>query len=66
MKYGNDTDTTAAIAGGLAGLRWGLDEREGGIPSEWLSALRGRDIVEPLLNLLQPTAGVEFGHDAGP
>ena len=49
VRYGNDTDTTAAIAGGLAGLRWGLDERSGGIPDDWLSALRGRDIVEGLL-----------------
>ena len=45
VGYGNDTDTTAAIAGGLAGLRWGLD----GIPREWLEALRGRDLVEGLL-----------------
>jgi len=49
VKYGNDTDTTAAIAGGLAGLRWGIDEAEGGIPRGWLSALRGHDIVEGLL-----------------
>ncbi len=28
VAYGNDTDTTAAIAGGLAGVRWGI----GGIP----------------------------------
>ncbi len=49
IRYGHDTDTTAAIAGGLAALRWGLDERAGGIPGPWLSALRGRDIVEPIL-----------------
>ena len=41
VGYGNDTDTTAAIAGGLAGIRWGLDEADGGIPAEWLEALRG-------------------------
>jgi ADP-ribosylglycohydrolase len=46
VRLGHDTDTTAAIAGGLAGLRWGLDEGEAGIPREWLAALRGRDIVE--------------------
>ena len=45
IRYGHDTDTTAAIAGGLAGLRWGAD----GIPDEWLSALRGRALVEELL-----------------
>ena len=32
VKYGHDTDTTAAIAGGLAGLRWGLDETDGRHP----------------------------------
>jgi ADP-ribosylglycohydrolase len=47
IRYGHDTDTTAAIAGGLAGLRWGTD----GIPAEWLGALRGR----PLVDLLLPT-----------
>ena len=49
VKYGNDTDTTAAIAGGLAGIRWSLDESPGGIPAEWLEALRGKHIVEEIL-----------------
>ena len=49
IRYGHDTDTTAAIAGGLAGLRWGLDEASGGIPAVWLEGLRGRGIVEALL-----------------
>ena len=49
VRYGNDTDTTAAIAGGLAGIRWGLDEALGGIPAEWLDALRGKEIVEDIL-----------------
>ena len=48
VAYGNDTDTTAAIAGGLAGIRWGID----GIPAEWLSGMRGREIVEPLVTRL--------------
>lgn len=41
IALGNDTDTSAAIAGGLAGIRFGLE----GIPTEWLQALRGRDTV---------------------
>jgi ADP-ribosyl-[dinitrogen reductase] hydrolase len=49
VRLGHDTDTTAAIAGGLAGVRWGLDERAAGIPFKWQSALRGRDIVEALI-----------------
>jgi ADP-ribosylglycohydrolase len=49
VRLGHDTDTTAAIAGGLAGLRWGVAEATGGIPAEWLKALRGKDLVEPLV-----------------
>ncbi len=45
IRYGNDTDTTAAIAGGLAGLRFGRS----GITAQWLATMRGSDIVEPLL-----------------
>ena len=45
VAYGNDTDTTAAIAGGLAGIYWGID----GIPAEWLAGMRGKDIVWPLV-----------------
>ena len=49
ISYGNDTDTNAAIAGGLAGIHWGLDESIDGIPAAWLDALRGKDIVEDVL-----------------
>jgi ADP-ribosylglycohydrolase len=45
IRYGHDTDTTAAIAGGLAGIRFGLD----GIPGEWVTALRDGDLVEGML-----------------
>lgn len=49
VRLGDDTDTTACIAGGLAGLRWGLDEAAGGIPGEWLERLRGKETVEEIL-----------------
>ncbi len=45
VAYGNDTDTTAAIAGGLAGIHWGI----GGIPGKWLEGMRGNEIAEPLV-----------------
>jgi ADP-ribosyl-[dinitrogen reductase] hydrolase len=48
IAYGNDADTTACVAGGLAGIYWGLD----GIPVEWLRGMRGGDVVEPLLEKL--------------
>jgi hypothetical protein len=49
ILFGNDTDTTAAIAGGLAGIRFGL----AGIPKRWLRQLRGFDVAEPLLTRLK-------------
>lgn len=48
IRLGNDTDTTAAIAGGIAGLRVGLQ----GIPERWRSALRGDQAVRPLVDAL--------------
>jgi ADP-ribosylglycohydrolase/protein-tyrosine phosphatase len=48
IALGRDTDTTAAIAGGLAGIRYG----RGGIPPKWLGALRGESLLEPLMDRL--------------
>lgn len=48
IRLGNDTDTTACIAGGIAGIRFGL----AGIPARWREGLQGRDVVEPLLDEL--------------
>jgi ADP-ribosylglycohydrolase len=53
VSYGNDTDTTAAIAGGLAGIRWGVD----GIPAAWRAAMRGREIVVEILDRVHAEAG---------
>ena len=36
VRYGNDTDTTAAVAGGLAGLVFGVDA----VPAAWRQELR--------------------------
>ena len=48
ISLGNDTDTTACIAGGLAGILYG----EQGIPERWKVALNGRAIVENVLSCL--------------
>ena len=45
VNLGEDTDTTAAVAGALAGIAYGIE----GIPGEWLSGLRGKDIIERCL-----------------
>jgi ADP-ribosylglycohydrolase len=48
ISLGDDTDTTAAVTGGIAGVRFGL----GNIPERWLSALSSRSLVEPLAQSL--------------
>ena len=42
VNLGDDSDTTAAIAGGLAGLYYGYDA----IPDRWLSKLQKREYLE--------------------
>ena len=45
VSFGNDTDTTACVACGLAGLRDGAY----GIPVRWVEALREKETVEQVL-----------------
>ena len=49
IAMGNDTDTTAAIAGGLAGIIYG----ETGIPPRWLANMRGLELAMPALRGLE-------------
>lgn len=42
VNLGDDTDTVAAIAGGLAGLYYGYE----GIPEQWLKVVKRREWVE--------------------
>ncbi|MBQ6006794.1 MAG: ADP-ribosylglycohydrolase family protein [Selenomonadaceae bacterium] len=44
VNLGEDTDTTAAVAGGLAGIFYGVDA----IPVEWLDILKRRDYLEKI------------------
>ena len=46
VNLGRDTDTTAAVAGGLAGILYGYD----GIPAEWMEKLQRKDSIENILN----------------
>ena len=48
VNLGDDTDTTGAVAGGLAGLAYGGGE----IPSEWLAVLARRADIEELATRL--------------
>lgn len=47
IQLGEDTDTTAAIAGGIAGIIYQ------DIPDRWLQGLRGRQLLNPLLEELK-------------
>ena len=52
VNLGDDTDTTGAVAGGLAGLRY----RE--IPGEWLDVLAKRTEIEALCTAFAESVGV--------
>jgi ADP-ribosylglycohydrolase len=51
ISLGQDTDTTACIAGGIAGVREGIHA----IPHRWMKHMRGKDIALPLLEALLET-----------
>lgn len=48
VNLGEDTDTVAAIAGGLAGMFYGYDM----IPKEWLDVIVKCDYIESLCDRL--------------
>ena len=52
VACGRDTDTTAAITGGLAGACWGWQV----IPREWGRGMRGQEVATPLIERLVATA----------
>jgi ADP-ribosylglycohydrolase len=45
VSLGDDTDTTACVVGGVAGVRDGV----AAIPERWRNQLRGQDLYAPLL-----------------
>jgi ADP-ribosylglycohydrolase/protein-tyrosine phosphatase len=61
IRLGIDTDTTAAVVGGIAGLRFGRF----GLPQRWLQGLRGSDllaeVVPRLLDHAAPRAPKHSG-----
>jgi ADP-ribosylglycohydrolase len=59
VRVGNDTDTVAAIAGGLLGARWGYSA----IPQSWLELVHGwpglkaQDLVHLADEITEPIWG---------
>ena len=48
ISLGNDTDTTACVAGGIAGIRDGINA----IPERWRTRLRGQELYQDELQQL--------------
>ena len=49
IAFGNDTDTTAAVTGGIAGVLYGFED----IPKRWFEILRGKKEVYELINKIE-------------
>lgn len=45
VNLGNDTDTVGAVAGGLAGVIYGMDT----IPKEWVEVLKNKPLIDSCL-----------------
>lgn len=45
VNLGDDSDTTACVAGALAGAAYGYDV----VPKEWIEQLRGKEVIEDCL-----------------
>jgi ADP-ribosylglycohydrolase len=56
VNLGLDTDTTGTVAGGLAGLTYGLKD----IPSEWIDALAQKKNIDSLINQFTETCARKF------
>lgn len=46
VNLGEDTDTTTAVVGGLAGIVYGYDN----IPGDWIEGLKNKELIDAILN----------------
>jgi len=51
VNYGDDTDTTACVTGGLGGVIYGVD----GIPEDWVNSLARKDDIIELVEQYEAT-----------
>lgn len=52
INLGDDTDTIAAVAGGLAGIMYGVGGDKG-IPEEWIKGIAKLNYIEKLISKLE-------------
>lgn len=55
VNLGNDADTVGAVAGGLAGLYYGVEN----IPDDWIKGTVRRDFIEELCERLEGTLNLK-------
>ena len=58
VNLGDDTDTVAAVAGGLAGIIYGVGG-ERGIPEEWINQLAKKEWIADLCGKFEKSLGKE-------
>ena len=56
INLGEDTDTVAAIAGGLAGIIYGIGG-ENGIPEEWINQIARKEWIKELCGEFEKSLG---------
>ena len=54
VNLGEDTDTVAAVAGGLAGIYYGIGGDKG-IPQEWIDQIVKKDMIKDLCDRFEET-----------
>ena len=52
VNLGEDTDTVAAVAGGLAGIYYGVGG-EAGIPESWIEQIARKDWIRKICDAVQ-------------
>ena len=58
VNLGEDTDTTAAVTGGLAGIYYGMEQ----IPQEWIEQIARKDDIIDLASRLERTINQDYSN----
>lgn len=59
VNLGDDTDTTACITGGLAGILYGYDN----IPKEWINDLQGKTMINEIIEKYEKSKIISIQDD---
>ena len=61
VNLGDDTDTVAAVAGGLAGLLYGSDDNKG-IPDKWILQIPRKEWIKELCDEFEDKFKTQISH----